>query len=339
MKVLFILPPLSEKGSLGFFPRFAPYLTASAAAHLRKKDCIGTVFDAFLEDASFEKIGEVVSQEKPDIIVIPLVEVNREVPLCIAHSLIRYLKKSFPDSNIIGFGSSDIDSIKESVCSEKSLDFYVVGDPEQTLTKLALLLSQDKTNELPYCEGLLFRKDNKTIFTGRAVIENIDCLEFPAWDLAGIDKYQTMPHRYKKRKIYLLASSRGCRWGKCIFCEDINSITRNTPYRTKSPRRIVEEILYAQKKYGCEEIQFYDQQFNTEKNWVLELKSELEKNKVRIPWSCLCRIDSVTKEALALMHSMGCWNILFGIESCNDRLLGLLNKGITAHQIKIHIEN
>lgn len=102
----------------------------------------------------------------------------------------------------------------------------------------------------------------------------------------------------------------------------------------KSPQRVAREIVYACQRYSCQEIQFGDQHFNVDKDWLLELESEFKKNNIRLNWSCLSRIDMVTPEILTIMRRMGCWNILFGVESSCQRCLDTMHKGISVKQIE-----
>jgi anaerobic magnesium-protoporphyrin IX monomethyl ester cyclase len=334
MEIFLIVPPLSCSGSWDLSPRFPPYITASVAAHLRKSGFSVRIFDAFLEKASFKEVLLEVDRYRPDVIGISLAEVNREVALDVPIFLSRYLRDNRYKNTMIAFGSRDLESLRRYAQGSDTIDYYIAGDPEETIVELATLLSQNAGTDSFVGKGLLYKREDKVFFTGENILDDLNKLEFPAWDLVGLSRYFTAPHRYREISFYPLVTSRGCRWDKCIFCMDKNNIMSYQPYRVKSPRRIIEEINYACSKYGCKEIQFCDQQFNTDKQWLLELESELRRQNTSINWSCLSRIDMVNPEALAIMHRAGCWNILFGIESGSEQLLKVMNKGITQEQIR-----
>ena len=334
MKVLLILPPISNSGSWGLVPRAAPFITLSVAAHLRKASFAVDICDAFLENASFQDILSGVDRYQPDIIGVPLVEIIREFPLECSLSMIQYLKSNRPKIIIAAFGNKDIEFMSDYLEKNEGIDYYIAGDPEETMVDLAQFLNKRKAITSIAIKGLLFKNETKVIFTGIRVMENLDRLEFPAWDLVNLNKYFIAPHRYRNIQFYPLISTRGCHWAKCTFCIDEDNIIRYLPYRAMSPKRVVKEIVYASQKYGCKEIQFFEQQFNTDKEWLLKLESELKKNKINISWSCLSRIDMVNPEVLSIMRRIGCWNILFGIESASERLLRVMNKGISLKQIE-----
>jgi radical SAM superfamily enzyme YgiQ (UPF0313 family) len=332
MRVLFILSALNEKGSLGLTPRPLPYLTVSTATHLKRGGFHVKILDAFLEDLSFREIISRVDDYKPDIIAVPLSEINRDIPVKISLSLIQDIKEVLPHSIIISFGRQNIEFLREYFYRDDRIDYYIAGDPEETVLDLIALLGKGAEEEASGIRGLLYKNGSKVVFTGTRITDDINRLEPPDWDLIGLDRYPAVPHRYRNTKFYPIFETRGCLWGKCIFCQDGGS--NEEPFRARSPEKITEEIIYARQKYGCEEIQFMGQQFNTDKNWLLSLESEFKKNKIDIRWSCLSRVDKVNPEVLSVMRRIGCWNILFGIESTNESLLKTINKGITLEQIR-----
>lgn len=337
MKILLILPPLSESGSKRLKPRFAPYITASVASQLIKESFEVRVFDAYFENASFHDVAIKISEYQPDLIGIAAAEVNREIPYSVPTGLIEYIRRQDIRSPIVIFGNKEtafLDNYLDRCDRRDGSEYFISGDPEETILDLAKIFENKEETEISKIEGLLYKSNGKKIFTGRRILRDLDRLEFPAWDVVGLDKYFVIPHRYRRLRFYPLQSSRGCKWGKCIFCQDGLSIQKGGYYRVKSPQRVAQEIVYACQKYDCKEIQFGDQHFNLDKDWLMGLESEFKKNKIRLNWSCLSRIDMVTPEILAIMRRMGCWNILFGMESSCQHCLDTMDKGISVRQIE-----
>lgn len=334
MKILLILPPPCKSGDSGLLARFVPYLTVSVGAHLIKNGYEVRVFDAFFEKASFSDIAREVSEYQPKVIGVNLAEIVRTVPFEVSLSMVEYLKIKHPLIVFIGFGGKGTDFAHKYFEKNEKMDYFIIGDPEETMVDLVRTLEKNQEVNSASLEGLLYKEQGKIVFTGRRTLKDLDRLEFPAWDLISKYRYFSVPHRYSSLSFYPLSTSRGCRWDKCTFCQDNTCVTRYSPYRVKSPQRVVEEIVYAHQKYGYQEIQFGDQHFNLERNWLLELESELKRQQLSIRWSCLARVDMVSPEILSIMHRMGCWNILFGIESGCEHLLSIINKGITVEQSK-----
>jgi radical SAM superfamily enzyme YgiQ (UPF0313 family) len=138
-----------------------------------------------------------------------------------------------------------------------------------------------------------------------------------------------------------MSFSRGCNWNKCVFCQELFTEAKdhNLNYRVRSPEHVIEEIIQAVKKLKVAELQFDNVQFPNEKKWLLRFKELLEKNNLKIKWSCLSRITAFDFETLKILKSLGCYSILFGIESFDQQILNFLKKGHTEKQIKATIKN
>jgi|GEM_PF-4383064 len=211
MKTLLLLPPLSKNGNNnGLIPRFAPYISASVAAHIKKSFSSVAIFDAFLEKASFQDIILKINKYRPDIIGVPLVEVNREVPMETILSMIQYVKTNNPENIIVVFGSKDLGLLLSYIEQNDSIDYCIAGDPEEIVPDLIKALDQNDQSKIRTTEGLIYKNGNKIVFTGERIVNDLDQLEFPAWDLVTLNNYSPLPHRYNNIKFYPLTSSRGC---------------------------------------------------------------------------------------------------------------------------------
>ena len=49
-------------------------------------------------------------------------------------------------------------------------------------------------------------------------------------------------------------------------------------------------------------------------------------------WSCTSRVDIADGETLRLAKRLGCWQVLYGVESGSQRILDFYDKRITAAQ-------
>ncbi len=80
------------------------------------------------------------------------------------------------------------------------------------------------------------------------------------------------------------------------------------------------------------DLKFFDDTFTLKLKRGEEICDEFKKRKIDIPWSCLTRANRVNKKILQKMKDAGCWQVLFGLESMDDRILTSLKKGITVQQ-------
>jgi len=88
------------------------------------------------------------------------------------------------------------------------------------------------------------------------------------------------------------------------------------------------------KKYKMKEIFFDEGTFNTSKKRVIDLCKEIIQRKIKILWSCSCRVDVLDLEMLKYMKKAGCKLICYGGESANTKTLKQTNKQIKLNQIK-----
>ena len=87
-------------------------------------------------------------------------------------------------------------------------------------------------------------------------------------------------------------------------------------------------------KYGVKEIDFWDDLWGVNEQWVLRFCDLLIKENLDITWACETRVDRVNENVLKKMKEAGCWNIFYGFESGSQRLLDNVRKGVKLRQIK-----
>lgn len=96
---------------------------------------------------------------------------------------------------------------------------------------------------------------------------------------------------------------------------------------------MVDEIEYLLYNYGKKHFWFSDDTFTSNPKYTNSLLDELIKRDIDVTWSCLTRVDVVTKELLKKMKSSGCSYISYGIESGNQEMLNKMGKKITIDEI------
>jgi radical SAM superfamily enzyme YgiQ (UPF0313 family) len=89
--------------------------------------------------------------------------------------------------------------------------------------------------------------------------------------------------------------------------------------------------------FGTKSIYFREDLFTMPREWVFRF-CELVKP-LGIEWMCESRVDTVDREMLSAMKDAGCTGMWFGIESCSNTTLKLINKHITIEQAKETIKH
>jgi len=68
------------------------------------------------------------------------------------------------------------------------------------------------------------------------------------------------------------------------------------------------------------------------KKRTVDICEEILKRGIKIPWTCLARVNAVNPDILKKMKEAGCWQVIYGIESGDQRLLDKMKKGVTVEQ-------
>lgn len=129
-------------------------------------------------------------------------------------------------------------------------------------------------------------------------------------------------------------SSNGCYWGKCIFCE----CTIDKTYQTKSPQKIIDEIIYTKEVSGSKYFHFWDNSVHP--NRMNQLADLIIEKKLDIKYSIYARLeDGFTKELLEKMYKSGCCMINWGLDAASEHVSKYINKGININNAPQIIKN
>jgi anaerobic magnesium-protoporphyrin IX monomethyl ester cyclase len=205
-------------------------------------------------------------------------------------------------------------------------DVAVIGEGDETMVELVDCV--DKGLSLSGVKGIAYRDNGVVRFTApRGFVEDLDCLPFPSRDLFDNKAYKAF---YAKRFGYTttpIMTSRGCPF-KCDFC---SRPVFGSSFRSRSPANIVDEVESVA-GYGYDRVWFADDCFTLDREHLLKVCDELVRRGVDVGWECLSRVDTMDVDVARRMRRAGCIRVFFGIESGNDRVLGLMNKQVTVAQ-------
>ncbi len=335
MNIALLTPPydLMKKGygskrkvRGGLFP---PLGLAYLASPLIKDGHKVKIIDASSSEYTNKEIGNILLKFKPDIIGISSVTSSADE----SYSLANYLKLKFKKIPII-YGGPHTSCFPEMIFDNiKDLDLLVYGEGEVVFREIVDFYK--KKNKLPQgFPGTWSKKNGKWIKNKPAKsVLNLDELLPPAYELFDYKTiYKPLPLQYKKLPAANMITSRGCPYGKCTFCYQAGRASQL--YRRHSPERIVKEIKFLVNKLRVQEIAFWDDNFLISEDWIFKFCDLLDKEKLKIYWSVIARVDTISKEMLKRAVKSGLWNIFFGIETGNQDLLDRIKKNITLDQVR-----
>jgi len=241
---------------------------------------------------------------------------------------VQVLRKTIPKS-IFVIGGSQPTAMPELTSIHDLFDFIVIGEGELTFIELLKHINGNG-KIIDEIEGLAYKQGGKLHFTPpRKMITNLDSIPFPARHLLPpLKSYHPTPASFRKLPLAHIMTSRGCP-SKCNFCD--RSIFGES-YRARSVQNVILEIEEVVSKYGAKEIRFFDDTFTINRKRLEGICTELKKFRPRIIWTCLTKVNCVDLDMLKMMKESGCWQVLFGLESGDDKILKTLGKKNTVKQ-------
>ncbi len=127
-----------------------------------------------------------------------------------------------------------------------------------------------------------------------------------------------------------LTMAHGCYWGKCTFCDiSLDYIALYEPIAAKTLVDRVEELI---EQTGERGFHFVDEA--APPALMREFALEVLRRKLTITWWTNIRFEkSFTKDLCVLLKASGCIAVSGGLEVASDRLLKLIDKGVTVAQV------
>jgi|GEM_PF-481376 len=197
-------------------------------------------------------------------------------------------------------------------------DCIIIGEAEKSFFEVLDIIENGK--ELP--------RIYKTI----NYVENLDELPFPA--TAYLPSYKNAFDI--NGRMAGIIGTRGCP-GRCKYCWPNQLIMYGSKrIRRRSPKNIIDEMLYLKNNFSIRTIAFYDDTFTWDKAWLREFTAyikNIKKGGIRLPTiSVNARADIFDEEIAELLKEAGCIGAWFGFESGSPRILKIINKGCTLEQ-------
>jgi radical SAM superfamily enzyme YgiQ (UPF0313 family) len=159
----------------------------------------------------------------------------------------------------------------------------------------------------------------------------------PTWDGLPLDRYLSLldmlnpMHRlWSDGRWNKLTVAHGCYWKKCSFCDvSLDYISR---YDAAGAGRLVDQVQAIVAETGQTGFHFVDEAAPPKS--LKALAAELLRRDVAISWWGNIRFEkSFTPALCQQLADSGCIAISGGLEVASDRLLALMNKGVSVDQV------
>ncbi len=155
----------------------------------------------------------------------------------------------------------------------------------------------------------------------------VDSLPAPDYDGMALEKYLA------PAPILSVASSRGCYWRRCAFCD--HGFCYQGNYRERAVEKVVADLATLERRFGSGRYEFVDEALEPAR--TEEIARALLAAGLDVQWFGLARVDRrFSPERFALARQAGCRLLSFGVESHDNGVLRAMRKGTTA-QLNLEI--
>ncbi|MBI4529054.1 MAG: radical SAM protein [Deltaproteobacteria bacterium] len=333
MRLLFLVPPMGNWAPWGDRHLACNSLYTQVAAFIRPKNSADVeALDCRALGFGIDEMMEEVARRRPDVVffgsVIPAAggaaQLNR------FHDAMKRIKGIAPQTTTVAGGLMYTAISREVMQENPQLDFVIVGDCEYTLWELLEELKRPSPN---FCEikGLAYREGSEVILNPRRpLIANLNELPMPAYDLFPMDRYtgySVIPN-YNEA-----VTSRGCE-GACHFCYEWWLVDPRNPrdfthHRSRGGKEVADEMELLNRSYGVKALTFMDDDFNSDRQKMVDLAEELENRKLDLGWFILGRAQNFIRDAdlVPRLRKVGMYQVLIGIDGGTDEEIAEARKG------------
>lgn len=326
-RILFVIPPGSVEENYGRMAAAAtelPWLgMAYVAGAARDAGHQVKVLDYEALRVGWDAVAEDIAEFGPNIVAMALFINNVDRCLRVAQ-----LAKGVNKAIKVVMGGPQATIFPDQTIGHRDVDVIVISEAE--ISFCGVVANCDEDDALREVKGIWFKtKSGELVKTPRQpLIDNLDSIPKPALDLYPMDQYYPAVHIWGN-KVANYVTSRGCPY-ECTFCEA--KMTFGRTFRYHSPDRVIADLNALNDKYGFDSFQFYDDIFTTNRKRTLELCDKLKKNDRKYKWMCWTRTDRLDPELCQAMKEAGCYLVVFGCESGDQRLLDLIKKSLTVEE-------
>lgn len=308
-------------GATPFPPLDLPYLVAYLAQHEVNVEVVETLGGGLDVEAMNRRISELAASQ-PTLVVVrtALCSLDWDMSVCAT------IKQASPHVKLAVYGSI-LPHVRPRVEQEASLDYILLGEPDETVRELAEGRAEDEIL------GLTFLRDGAWIERpARPFLKDLDSLPFPDWEALPYQRYALPASSASAQVPFLpMLTSRGCPFG-CHYCP--YPLGQGLPFRRRSAKNVVDEIEHLVRDLGIQYILFRDPVFTLRQDRVAEICREIQARGLKFRWKCETRPDCVTEDLLQQMAAAGCEGINFGVESAEAEIqAGVGRKPITREKI------
>ncbi len=309
--------------------RYAEKLAASAPSFTPLlKSLLGkpTLVDSYLDQIT----TELIEKHQPDFVGISVPFPGNVYG---AFRISKTIKKMSKQIKVIlggGYVNTELRELSDPRVFD-FVDFITLDDGEMPM----LCILENRKNLL----RTFVREKGKVVFRTDSQIHDIPFKDSgtPSYEGLPLDKYLSLcellnpMHRlWSDGRWNKLTLAHGCYWKKCSFCD--TSLDYIGRYEVQPAKLIVDRIETIMKETGQSGFHFVDEA--APPKTLSAMAEEIIRRGIKITWWGNIRFEKQFTEELAhKLAKSGCIALSGGLEVASDRLLKLMEKGVTVEQV------
>ncbi|MBB6270667.1 hypothetical protein HDF26_001094 [Pedobacter cryoconitis] len=317
------------------FSRYAERLGRSANSFDELYEALSQEY-TYMDKLLIEILEDKISLIQPKLF---LISVPFPGNLYAAFRCAQYVKRCYPEIKTSmggGFPNTELRSVSDKRVFE-FFDYISLDDGELPveliydsinktggfhLYKRTFLL---ENGEVTYKNDAL-RSDYKQSDVGTPDYSDLQLDQY----ISVIEIVNPMHRMWSDGRWNKLTMAHGCYWGKCTFC-DI-SLDYIKVYEPVAAKLIVDRIEELSEKTGQNGFHFVDEA--APPALMREVALEILRRKISVSWWTNIRFEkSFTRDLCILLKASGCIAVSGGLEVASDRLLKLIDKGVSVEQV------
>lgn len=251
----------------------------------------------------------------------------------------QYIKKHFPEVKTAmggGFPNTELRSLSDARVME-FFDFIMLDDGEAPIE--CIIEHIEGKRDVVQLKRTFVLLDGKVEY-----IDNSGCRDYKQSDvgtpdysdllldgyISVIEIVNPMHRMWSDGRWNKLTMAHGCYWGKCTFCDiSLDYIKIYEPVAAKLLCDRMEELIAQTGQNG---FHFVDEA--APPALMRELALEILRRKLAVTWWTNIRFEkSFSADLCRLLKASGCIAVSGGLEVASDRLLELIQKGVTVAQV------
>lgn len=255
----------------------------------------------------------------------------------------QYIKTNYPDIKIAmggGFPNTELRSLNDVRVFE-FFDFITLDDGELPIELLHKHVCQkgSNTSKITEFKRTYILENSKVVYKNTTTKPDYKqhAVGTPDYSDLLLDQYisvieiaNPMHSLWSDGRWNKLTMAHGCYWGKCTFCDiSLDYIKIYEPVAAKLLVDRMEQLMAQTQETG---FHFVDEA--APPSLMKALALEIIKRKLTVTWWTNIRFEkNFTQDLCYLLKASGCIAVSGGLEVASDRLLKLIDKGVTVEQV------